>query len=86
MTDQGQNQAYLQWYFRMHEPQASWGKSEILPQDIVHEQTPHQPGEVERWLGELLGKPNHDAAKHLPGKAINPWAFNGLAAGRLRLP
>lgn len=29
------NQAYLQWYFRMHEPQQTVDELEIRPQDIV---------------------------------------------------
>ena len=83
MTDQGQkNQAYLQWFFRMHEPQVNWAESEIRPHEILQGQMPHHHGEVERWLGELLGKPNHDAAKHRPGRAVNPWAIHGLAAAR----
>jgi len=82
MTGQAQkNQAYLHWYFKMHEPQTHWAASEIRPQEIVREQAPHHPGEVERWIAELLGKPKH-AATPPPGKAVNPWAFHGTAAGR----
>ena len=36
MTErENMDQAYLQFYFRMHEPQKNWAEMEIRPQDIV---------------------------------------------------
>ena len=36
MKEQTQkNQAYLQWYFRVQEPQVKWSETEIRPQEIV---------------------------------------------------
>ena len=36
MTEQEQkNQEYLQWFFRVHEPQRNWADQEIRPRDII---------------------------------------------------
>jgi len=84
------NQDYLQWYFGVQgqEPQweqeFQWGQ-ELRPQELEWEQPPPvQPGEVERWVQELIDDPELEAAEDLLETVVceNPWGVGGENADR----